>query len=147
MRHVLLAALIAAPALAYANPAEETVEARQGYYKLLGENMGVFAAMAKGERDYDAAAAQTAADNMVLLSNYDVTHLFAPGTSSFDLDKTRALPDIWDDMAGVQSKFADFSKAAAAMKDVAGQGKAEMAGALGPLGGTCKGCHDAYRAD
>lgn len=147
MRLALVAALIAAPAITLANPAEKTVEARQGFYKLLGANMSVFAGMAKGEIDYDAAAAQTAADNIVTLTTYNVGHLYAPGTSSADVEGTRALPKIWEDFPGVQAKGADFVKAAMAMQEVAGQGKAEMAGALGTLGGTCKACHDAYRAD
>lgn len=38
-------------------------------------------------------------------------------------------------------------KATMEMQQVAGAGKAEMAGgALGALGGSCKGCHDTYRA-
>jgi cytochrome c556 len=148
MRYAFIAALIAAPALAWAEtPEEKIVEARQGYFSLLGANMGVFAGMAKGQVDYDAEAAQNAADNIVLLSSYNAGHLFMPGTSSLDLDNTRALPDIWDDMPGVQAKFSDFNKAALAMQEVAGNGKAEMAGALGALGGTCKACHDDYRAD
>ena len=51
MRYTLIDALIAAPTLSLADPAEDTVEARQGFYSLLGANMGVFASMAKGERD------------------------------------------------------------------------------------------------
>ena len=148
MRYAIIAALLISPTLSLAEtPEEKTVETRQGYFSLIGANMGVFAGMAKGQIDYDAATAQAAADNMVLLSNYNIGHLFMPGTSSLDLDNTRALPDIWDDMSGVQAKFSDFGKAAQAMQAAAGQGKAEMAGALGALGGTCKACHDTYRAD
>lgn len=146
MRIALIAALIAAPTLSQAGSAEDTVAARQGYYKLLGANMDVFATMAKGERDYDAAAAQTAADNMVTLSKYNLGHLYILGTSSEDVEGSRALPKIWNDFAGVQAKSGDFVKALMDMQTVAGQGKAEMAGALGALGGTCKGCHKEYRA-
>ena len=148
MRFVLIAALIAAPTLSFADDAaKDTVQARQGFYKLLGANMGVFAAMAKGERDYDAAAAQAAADNIVTLTTYDLGHLYAPGTSSADVEGARALPKIWEDFPGVQAKGADFVKAATDMQAAAGQGKDAMAGALGALGGTCKGCHKVYRAD
>jgi cytochrome c556 len=146
MRIALIAAVLAAPTFAIADQAQDTVEARQGYYKLLGANMGVFASMAKGAVEYDAAAAQTAADNMSVLTSYNLAPLFAPGTSSEDVDGSRALPAIWSDMAGVQEKGAAFVAAVANMKEVAGQGKAEMAGALGQLGGTCKACHKAYRA-
>lgn len=146
MRFALIAALIAAPTVIFADQAKDTVEARQGYYKLLGSNMGVFASMAKGAVDYDAAAAQTAADNMSVLTSYNLAPLFMPGTSSDDVEGSRALPAMWTDMAGVQEKGAALTAAVANMKTAAGQGKAEMAGALGQLGGTCKACHKAYRA-
>lgn len=146
MRYAIIAALIAAPSLTFAGSEEDTVAARQGFYKLLGANMGVFAGMAKGEIEYDATAAQTAADNMATLTKYNVAHLYAPGTSSDDVKGSRALPKIWDDFAGVQEKGGAFVAAVADMQAAAGQGKGEMAGALGKLGGTCKGCHETYRA-
>lgn len=135
------------PTALAANPLEDTIKARQGYYKLLGANMGVFAAMAKGEADYNAEAAQTAADNIATMTGYNMAHLYAAGTSNADFgDQTRALPKIWEDFAGVAAKGDDFKKAAMNMQGEAGKGKAEMAAALGQLGGTCKGCHDSYRA-
>lgn len=147
MKKLVIAALICAtPALAAAQEAKDIVAARQGFYKLLGANMGVLAGMAKGEMDYTAEGAQSAADNIALLTQYNAMHLFAPGTSSADVEGARALPAIWEDMAGVQEKGMAFKAAAENMKAVAGQGKAEMAGALGDLGGTCKSCHDNYRA-
>lgn len=147
MRKAILATLVVAPTLAFAGPAEDTVAARQGYFKLVGANMGVLAGMAKGQIDYDAAAAQTAADNIALLTTYNMTHLFMPGTSASDMKNTRALAKIWEDFPGVQSKAMAFGEAAAAMKGAAGQGKDQMTAALGTLGGACKGCHDNYRAD
>lgn len=146
MRKAIIAAIaVVLPTTLIAGPAEDTVAARQGFYKLLGANVGVFAAMAKGERDYDAAAAQTAADNVVTLTKYNVGHLYVPGTSSEDVEGAEALPKIWEDFAGVQAKGADFVAAAMEMQAVAGTGKAEMGAALGKLGGTCKACHDTYR--
>ncbi|WP_421702716.1 c-type cytochrome [Aliiroseovarius sp.] len=148
MRFAILAAtILAIPTTSLAaDMVEDTIAARQGYYKLLGANMGVLAGMAKGEIDYDSSSAQTAADNMVTLTSYNLGHLYVPGTSADDSDKTRALAKIWEDFPGVQEKGAAYVKAAMAMQEVAGAGKGEMAGALGALGGSCKGCHDAYRA-
>lgn len=148
MRKAIITALaLAIPTGLAAGPMEDTIAARQGYFKLLGANVGVLAAMAKGERDYDAAAAQAAADNLVTLSNYKIGHLFMEGTSADDFpDKTRALAKIWEDPSDVQAKFGGFVEAAAGMQAVAGQGKGEMAGALGAVGGACKACHDNYRA-
>ena len=147
MRFAILAAAIAFPTIGLAaDPVEDTIAARQGYYKLLGANMDVLSSMAKGEVDYETTAAQTAADNIVTLTGYNMAHLYVPGTSSADSDKARALPKIWEDFAGVQEKGAAYVQAAKAMQTVAGSGRAEMAGAMGDLGGSCKGCHDTYRA-
>lgn len=147
MRKTILAAALAIPTVALAaDPVEDTIAARQGYFKLLGANMGILAGMAKGEVDYDSAAAQTAADNMGALTSYNIGHLFMPGTSSAESDKTRALPKIWEDFPGVQEKGGALADAVKVMQGVAGAGKDEMVAALGPLGGTCKACHDNYRA-
>ena len=147
MRKTLIAALIAVPALAHAGPAEDTVAARQGFYKLLGANMGVLAAMAKGERDYEGSAAQTAADNIVLLTTYNLGHLYPAGTSSSDMKGTRAKAAIWEDFNAVQAKADALFEAANKLSEVAGFDKADMAGALGAVGGACKSCHDTFRED
>lgn len=148
MRKLALIALaVAIPAAAIAqDAAKKTVEARQGYFKLMGANMDTLAGMAKGEIEYSAEGAQTAADNMAALVSYNRAHLFAPGTSSDDVEGSRALPKIWEDMAGVGEKGAAHTAAVENMQGVAGSGQAEMAGALEQLGGSCKGCHDNYRA-
>jgi len=149
MRKALLtAALVALPVAGFAaDPAEKIVEARQGYYSLLGANMGALVSMAKGETEYDGAKAQTYADNMLTLTKYNLGHLYAPGTSADDLPgKTRALAKIWEDPAGVQEKGMAFVKAVENLDEVAGLDKADLAKAVQELGGTCKGCHDDYRA-
>lgn len=150
MRKIVIAAMAAAVAIPTvalaADPIQDTIKARQGYYKLINANMGILAGMAKGEVDYDSDAAQVAADNIVTLTTYNLGHLFIPGTSKADAEGTRALPAIWEDFPGVAAKGKAFKEAAMAMQAVAGAGQGEMAGALGTLGGTCKGCHTDYRA-
>ncbi|MGC9419049.1 MAG: c-type cytochrome [Rhodovulum sp.] len=150
MRKALLltAALATLPATAtFAADLEEVVDARRGFYSLLGANMGALVSMVKGETEYDGAAAQTYADNMKLLTGYNMGHLYAPGTSNADMPgKTRALPAIWEDGAGVQEKGMAYVQAVEKLNEVAGLDKAELAKAVQELGGTCKGCHDDYRA-
>lgn len=148
MRTAIIATIaLVLPTIAAADAMEDTIAARQGYYKLLGANMGVFAGMAKGEIEYDAAAAQTAADNIVTLTGYNLAHVYVAGTSADDYpDKTRALGKIWEDFPGVAEKGAALKAAAAEMQTVAGQGKEQMVAGLGKLGGACKDCHDNYRA-
>lgn len=140
----LMPALLAVPSVA--DPAEDTVAARQGYFKLVNSDMAVLSAMAKGEIEYDAAAAQQAADNLVALSNYSLAPLVVPGTSSSDLpDVAKMKMSALEDPEGLMEAAGAFGEAAAAMQLVAGNGQGEMAGALGDLGGACKGCHQDYR--
>nr|WP_321455220.1 cytochrome c [uncultured Cohaesibacter sp.] len=134
--------LIAAPALA--GPKEDAVAERQAYFKKLGGQMKPLAQMLKG--DYDAAAAQQHADALAELSTQDISGLFVEGTSSADMaDTTKARPAIWEDMDGFAAKYQAFAKAAANLKAEAGKGKAELAAAFGPVGGSCKSCHDSFR--
>jgi len=150
MRKALLltAALATLPATAtFGADLEEVVDARRGFYSLLGANMGALVSMVKGDTEYDGATAQTHAENMKILTTYNMGHLYAPGTSTDDMPgKTRALPKIWEDSAGVQEKGMAFVQAVEALNEVAGLDKAELAGAVQQLGGACKDCHDNYRA-
>ncbi|GAA0304517.1 c-type cytochrome [Rhodovulum strictum] len=149
MRKVLLitAALATIPASVMAADLQEVVDARRGFYAILGANMGVLALMARGETEYDGAVAQTHADNLKLLTAYSMGHLYAPGTSNADMPgKTRALPKIWEDFAGVQEKGMAYVQAVENLTEVAGLDRAELGGAVQRLGGACKDCHDNYRA-
>ncbi|ARE38909.1 putative c'cytochrome [Rhodovulum sp. P5] len=148
MRKLLITAVLAAlPAAAIADEmAEKTVEARQGYYKLLGANMHILAGMAKGDIAYDGARAQTAADNLMTLTQYNLGHLYTPGTSSEDVKGSDALPKIWNDFAGVQEKGMAFVAAVEELNAMAGLDRASLGKAVQQVGGACKGCHDNYRA-
>lgn len=149
MRKALLltAALATLPAAGVAADPEKLVEARRGYYALLGSNMDALVSMVKGDTAYDGATAQTHADNMKTLTQYSIGYLYAPGTSNADLPgKTRALPAIWENSAGVQEKGMAFVQAVENLTEVAGLDQAELASAVQELGGACKGCHDDFRA-
>ena len=126
-----------------ANPA---VTARQSLMTLYAFNLGTLGAMAQGKMDYDAGAAQAAADNLVKLSSLAVGPMWAPGTDDMSIDGTRALPTLWDNMADVGAKAAALSAAAEGMAAAAGTDLASLQGAMGPLGGACGDCHKAYRA-
>ncbi|TCM75264.1 c-type cytochrome [Rhodovulum steppense] len=149
MRKVLLitAALATVPAAGIAADLQEVVDARRGFYSMLGANMSVLASMAKGDIEYDGAVAQTHADNLKLLTAYNMGHLYAVGTSNADMPgKTRALPKIWEDFAGVQEKGMAYVQAVENLVEVAGLDRSDLGGAVQRLGGTCKDCHDNYRA-
>lgn len=126
---------------------EDVVKARQGYYKLVLHNAGPLFAMAKGDMEYDAAKASTAANNLLTLTKLDVGSLYPAGTSKEEMPgKTRALMKIWEDFPGVGEKAQAWKTAVADMAAVAGDGVDALRSKAGALGGGCKGCHDNYRA-
>ena len=72
---------------------------------------------------------------------------FPAGTGP-DVAKTRAKPDIWQSSEDFGSKLRTFQRAAAAFNAAArGNDVAAMNARFGDLGGTCKACHDKYRAE
>lgn len=153
MRHFLMIAALAAPLVYTAHDAvaesagEKVAEARRAYFKLIGTNMGPLGAMAKGKIDYDADTARLHAGNLAAMTTYNAAPHFAAGTSNADLPgKTRLLPAAFTDNAGFMQDYKDFVGAVEALNAVAGDGKAALGPAVGQLGGTCKACHDDYRA-
>ena len=121
------------------------VEARQGQFQLMALNIGVLGNMARGNTDYDAGAAQTAADNLVTLSRIDQSFHWPEGTDNFALDGTRALPAIWDNLPDVIEKWQAYGAAAEGLAAEAGNGLDPMRAALGQVGQACTACHDDYR--
>ncbi|WP_371153487.1 cytochrome c [Jannaschia sp. 2305UL9-9] len=123
-------------------PAE--IAARKGQMQLISVHMGVIGNMARGNIDYDAAAAQEAADNLAAIGMISQTLLWPEDTAGHE--ESRALPAIWEDRAGFDAAWDDFSTATVALQGVAGDGLDALRGGLGGVGRTCGTCHDTYRA-
>ncbi|WP_068118490.1 c-type cytochrome [Tropicimonas marinistellae] len=147
MRKIILTAIaLSLPTLAVADAATDAVKARQDHMKSYGKQVGTFAAMAKGEVDYDPAAAQAAADALVELVNMDMSGFWIPGTSADDLPGVSyAKPDLWNNFEKAGGIGTELQKAAATMQEVAGNGQGEMAQALGGIGQQCQECHKAFQ--
>lgn len=147
MKTMILSALLAALPMATmaADPLEDAVEARHGYYIMLGMNMGTLAGMAKGEVPYDEAAASRAAANIEALSKYDLPALFPAGTAHGEIDDSNALPAIWTNNADFVAKFEGLQKAAAGAAEAVKGGQANVGPVVQNLGAACKACHDTYR--
>lgn len=137
---------VAGMSLAQGNdPAAAAVEARKAHMGLYAANLGILGGMAQGRTDYDAEAAQAAADNLVTLASIDQRFYWVPGTHVGAVEDTRALEAIWTDGGGIQQKQADFVEATSQMQEAAGGGLDSLRGAIRPLGGSCGGCHEDYR--
>jgi len=130
-----------------ANPAEDAIEARQGYYQVVKHNMGSLAAMAKGEAPYDAKKAATYAKNLEMLTQLNNESMWIAGTSNKDMPgKTRALPEIWSTYPAIAEKSDAWKKATAKLAVSAGKGLDALRADIRGVGQSCKGCHDEFRA-
>lgn len=125
---------------------ENQLKARKGQFNLLALNVGVLGGMARGNVDYDAALAQAAAENIVAIAAINQMPLWPEGSDEMSIDDTRAKPEIWDNFSDFASKWAAVGTAAEGLPAAVGSGAEGIGPALGPLGGTCKDCHDTYRA-
>ncbi len=75
------ATMVAAPAMAQDFSAE--LKARQGQFRIMALNLGVLGGMAQGKIDYDADAAQEAADTLVAVSMISQTPPLARRVGQF----------------------------------------------------------------
>lgn len=138
------AIVFAAPAAAQFQKPEDAVKYRQSALTVMGNHFGRIGAMVKGSVPFDAKAAQDNARVVATLSTLPWAG-FTPNTEAL---KSRAKPDIWKE----QAKFKESSD-----KMVAEVAKLEAATktgnldaikvAFGAVGGSCKACHDAFRAE
>lgn len=125
------------------NPA---VTARKAHMNLYQHNLTILGNMAKGEMDYDAEAAQAAADNIVALTNLSQRGYWSPGTSRDDLgEATRALPALWGEGSKAGEIGGQVRDAAVELAEVAGMDAGSLGPAVGKLGQACTACHKDYR--
>ncbi len=156
VRPLTLAVLVSAallaggalPAQEQASPAETAHEAREAQMHLQAISLGQLGPMAQGEAEYDAAVAQAAADNLHHLAQMlEAPFYWTPGSAQGEVEGSRALPAIWENMEDVNAKITAFQEAAAQLQTAAGTDLAGLQSAIGGVGEACGACHDAYRAD
>jgi len=148
MKRLLVALLLTAcsslftgTAFAQAKP-EDAIKYRQGVYRVIGWNFGPMAAMAKGDRPYDAAAFARHSEIVAYMSKLPLEG-FVPGSEN---GETKAKPEIWLDMDDFKDKLEKMQAQAAKLAEVAKGGDFNAAKAqLGETGKACKACHDKYR--
>ncbi|MGB7321418.1 MAG: cytochrome c [Albidovulum sp.] len=126
-------------------PFAKQIKARQGIMVYRALNIGVLGGMAKGDVAYDAAAAQTAADALAASATLDTSMLWPEGSDNSANPASTASADGWTAEADVMGKNTAFVTAAMAMQAAAGTGLEALQAAMGPLGGSCGGCHKVSR--
>ena len=94
----------------------------------------------------DLGAVRSAAGKIAALARQS-NGWFPAGTGP-DVGKTGAKPDIWQDPKDFAAKLGAFQRAAGAFNAAASTGNLDAIHArYADLGGTCKACHDKYRAE
>ena len=121
---------------------EDAIKYRKASFTVVGNHMGRLSAMVKGDKPFDAAAAQNSARIIESVGRLP-WEAFVPNSATGD---TRLKPE------GL-SNAADFKVAADKMqgettKLVAAAGSLDtLRTQLGAVGASCKGCHDKFRKD
>ena len=94
----------------------------------------------------DLAAVRSSAAKIAGLSQ-KASGWFPAGTGP-GVGKTGAKPEIWQNQADFTAKLRNFQKAAQAFNSAASGGDVNsIKGRFADMGGTCKACHDKYRAE
>ena len=141
MKKLVLAVSIVAFAVsaAYADPIAD----RRAIMKERGKLVGEIAKMAKGETPFDAAAVLTTLQGLQANeAKVDIDALFPAGSDKGD---TKALPKIWEDMAGFKAANDKYKADLDAAVAKPATSVEELGAQLGVLGGDCGGCHKPYR--
>ncbi len=138
---LLACSALLSSAFAQAKP-EDAIKYRRGVFAVMGWNFGPMAAMAKGDRPYDAADFARRAEIVAYMSKLPAEG-FVEGSESGD---TKAKPEIWLEMDDFKAKLEKMQAEAAKLAEVAKKGDLAAAKAqLGETGKACKACHDKFR--
>jgi len=142
----LVAMLVAPSAVAEDDMPAKTAKYRHVVMEGAGKHMKAGAMIVKGEvsrtsdMEFHARALLGVAESL--------EELFPKGTGPGDVEKTEALPKIWEDWEGFVKANEAFKKAAADLVKAAEKGKLEeIRPAFGAVGKSCGGCHDDFRKD
>lgn len=121
---------------------DDTVEFRQGIYKVIGWYNHALGDMVKGDAPYDKDTFARGATIIATLSKA-APDAFPPGS---DVGDTRAKPEIWSDPAKFKTAMENFQKEAAKLAETAQTGDVgAIKSQFGNLGKACKACHDDFR--
>ena len=142
----LLATVLAGSAFAQVKP-EDAIKFRQSGYGFMAWNMARIKANVEGDK-YNKEEVIKAANAIQAIANSGMGALYLPGTDKGKgWEETRAKANIWTDKEKLGKAAMEFNKEANEMAKLAQAGDAAAVGAqLGKLGGTCKGCHDDFKA-
>ena len=135
---------LAVTAMAQPKP-ENLVKQRQSAFALIGWYFSPMAPVARGEQPFNKADAEMRTARLVALSSMPWEG-FAPGTDK--VGNTKAKPEIWSQQAKFKAAGDKMVAEVAKLDDAAKSGSLDaIKAAMGGVGGSCKACHDDFRAE
>lgn len=137
---IVAAGTIAGAAVSFA-AMDNAAAMRKAIMKDVGAAAGVVGPMLKGEKPFDATAANMAA-RVWHTAALAFPHYFPEGSQEADGDSI-ASPKAWEDAAGLQAASAAFAADAAAA--VAAEGEEAVKAAIGKAFANCGSCHEKFR--
>jgi cytochrome c556 len=140
----LFSLAVAATAAAQMKP-DDVIEYRRSAMTMVGWNFKPMGAMVKGKIPFDAREFAKRADRVALLTP-QLLEGFAKASDKGA--ETDAKPEIWTHFDDFQSKLNDLINESKTLSEVAKSGdEGTMKEQFKKLGGTCKACHDKYKAE
>ena len=133
---------LATLALAHEKGATGVVKERQDLMDQQKDDMKVIGEMIKGTKPFDATKAAASAHDITLTAK-KIPDLFPKGGS---MDKSDALPAIWEKWDRFTANADDLGKAAATLETALGDSaNQDWKAAFQKVGDACKSCHQDFR--
>ena len=146
---ILVAAAVAGfasamPAAAQFAKPEDAIKYRKAAFTVMANHFGRIGAMVQGKAPFDAKAAADNAEIATMMSRLPYT-AFVAGTDKGD---TKAKPEIWTEDAKFRAAATKMQEEMAKLNAAAKTGNLDqIKAAFGPVGQSCKACHDEYRKE
>ncbi len=138
----LVPVLLSCPA-ALAGEVEDAVDYRQGAMNVFSWNVGLMAAMVKGEIPFDAAVFQGYAADLASAAGLNILRGFPEDSVTDDSD---AKDEIWLNWSDFESKLQGLRTESAKLAEVtAGGDEASIKAQFDATRRACKACHDDYK--
>lgn len=132
------------PASAQFAKPEDAIKYRKAAFTVMAAHFGRIGAMANGRVPFDAKAAQENAEIALAMSKLPYA-AFGEGTDKGD---TKAKPEIWKEQDKFKAAATKMQEEMAKLNAAAKTGNLDqIKAAFGPVGQSCKACHDSYRKE
>lgn len=123
--------------------AEGAIEYRQSAFTLIAEHVGQMGAMIRNEKPFDAAEFKYRASSVEALSKMPLEGFNYPGA---DKGKTKAKPEVWENMKDFTARMSKFQDNAATLAKATASGDLDtIKPAFMDTMKNCKACHTDYK--